>query len=416
MSSGALLDSVAVFRDRCRGVGLPASAVSLLEAAGIDSLAKFAFATAAQPGSGDETAFSTFLSTTLGEPNLAPGLLACARRLWYESHAVALSDIKLRTEATDETAPRKLPVPERASRLKAQQLRITGIKIEDVLEPSHQLVDFIFGMKDSETLKYIDPALCTSRTQELAGVKKEPGAKIGSRGEILVSEAEQGLRADITNEYRLRLALQRRSLALDQADLLEYDVSEAYHSFLFSLLSAEVPQHCKQVDTIQLLTADRILYQRMAPHTREGISTRADGTRPMSEALAKARVDPIFMAAIAPVPKPAQRNGKGGKWNSDNQDQPQREHPYNNKGATKGKKGGKGAGKGKAPKRSSYQFAIPKGLLGYQATRQDGSRRCFDFNLGGCKLKCTNGACTKGYHDCVKCGSSDHGLPQCPVK
>ena len=124
------------------------------------------------PGSGIYSALVGFLvgfSALSTQADIPAGQLACLRRLWYESHAVSLSDIRARIETTEDSPAIRLPTPERASRLASQQIRLAGVLIEGPLEPSHSLIDYVFGLKEAETLRYVDPAKCTSRAMELLG-------------------------------------------------------------------------------------------------------------------------------------------------------------------------------------------------------------------------------------------------------
>ena len=95
--------------------------------------------------------------------------LACLGRLWYEDHAVSLSDIRACTETAEYSPARRLPIPEIASDLLPNKIRLIGVLIEGPLEPSHSLIDYVFGLKEAETLRYVDPAKCTSRAMELLG-------------------------------------------------------------------------------------------------------------------------------------------------------------------------------------------------------------------------------------------------------
>jgi hypothetical protein len=81
---------------------------------------------------------------------------------------------------------------------------------------------------------------------ELVGVKKQSGIKVNAQGQVIIEDKPTILTTDISCEFRCRQALQRRSLALDQADLMGYHVLESYHDFLFSLLTMEVPSHTAQ--------------------------------------------------------------------------------------------------------------------------------------------------------------------------
>ena len=160
---------------------------------------------------------------------------------------------------TEDMPPRRLPVPERAAKLAAQRARLLGVSVTGMLIPSHALIDFCMTMRDEETLRYVAPDKCTAREQELAGVKREQFIKPDSQGHLKVEEWTSTNSADMTTEHRVRLALQRRALALDQCDLVPYSVMETYHTFLFSLIEAPAAPNHYAIDLVQILNADRAL-------------------------------------------------------------------------------------------------------------------------------------------------------------
>ena len=252
--------------------------------------------------------------------------------------------------------------------------------------------------------------MCTSREDELLGVKREQFIRPNASGMLVVKESESSTTADLTSEHRVRMALQRRSLALDQADLLPYGKSEEYHSFLFALTTMEPPPRFLPIDMVQILNADRAIWARMGEHTGAGISVRPNGDYPMELAMALSRAHPMVACLLQPLPRP------GGSSNK-----PIREGPYSSKGDKnpKGKgKGrdakGKGRGKGNKSKGKNKSGPMPHALIGCKSHTADGSRICFDFNLqGGCSREASHGKCSAGAHACAGCLSTSHGYMTC---
>ena len=408
-----MLDSQAVFLSRLRTVGIPDAAATLFCTSGVDTMAKLTFVSNSQPGMGDDSAFIQMLIKNLhltSAADLNDGELAGWRRVWFEAHTIVISDLRQKVERTEDSAPRRLPIPERAAKLASQKARLFGVAITGALIPSYSLIDFVVGMREDEMLKYIDPSMCTSREEELLGVKREQFIRPNAAGMLVVKESEAILSADLTTEHRVRMALQRRSLALDQADLLPYAISEEYHGFLFSLTAMEPPPRFMPIDVVQILNADRAIWARMGEHTSAGISVRPNGDYPIALALTLARTHPMVACLLQPLPKP------GGGSNK-----PARDSPYNVKGAkgnrTKGKgKGQKGKSQGKGDKGKSRGKSgpMPHALIGCKSHTADGARICFDFNLqGGCSREAANGKCTAGAHACAGCLGTSHGFMNC---
>jgi hypothetical protein len=423
--SSAMLDSVHVFRSRAQSVGLSQAVISSLEAGAVDTLSKLAYVSTNQPGCPDDSDFVKTITGLAGydmSGNPIPaGVLSCLRRLWFEAHAVSLAEIKSRIERADDAPLKKLPLPEREARRKAQQAVLVGLKIEKQLEPSHALVDLLFTMREEEVLRYVEPAQCTCRESELLGVKSDSFLKLDQSGKLQKVQKDQQIEADISTEFRMKLALQRRSLALDQLQLMAYEKSEAYHDYLFSLLLQQPPEGFSPVTMKQLLTADRQAWLFAAGECREGISVRPSGVKPLEIAFEKALNDPMVRATLQPLPKT-----RGGSFQTDSQTTRPRPAPYFErrsqsypKGDSKGygkrsftRSDSKGSGKGKF--RGSGR--VPQALKGGKAVTSSGQYICFGYNLQGCPDATPGKSCQKGRHVCCKCESSEHTFQTCPNK
>lgn len=402
-----LLDSKPVFLARLHTSGVHPDIARDLAAGGIDTLARFAFGSAAQPGTGDEAPFIELLTRVLQKTVQEIGVdnLASLRRVWYECSTIAVAELRQKVEQTGESAPKKIPVPERAARLEAQQRRLFGLRITAQLEPSYQLCDAVNQMKDDEQLRWISPETCTSRESELGGVKKE--AFIAKDVASLLKQVEHEVpgKADVSNEYRARLALTRRSLALDQSDLMPFSVMEEYHDYLYDLVMLEVPNTHQSINLQQVLLADKMIWARMSSYCRAGISRRPDGSLPIENALDQARRHPVVVAMLQPLPKSGKGRGK------------QTEPGKPGKGAGANKKPAAPADANPAPKakakakaKGQSKGALPAALRGCYNKTAEGSNICFAFNLPD---GCTATDCRKGKHVCAGCLSGSHGYQTC---
>ena len=66
------VDSRAVFLARAEVVGIEPAGIALMDAAGLNTMAKWAFSTAYSPGSADDSAFKDLLRQLLGaDPSTA---------------------------------------------------------------------------------------------------------------------------------------------------------------------------------------------------------------------------------------------------------------------------------------------------------------------------------------------------------
>ena len=147
------LESDAVFFSRISALGLSEEVAGRFREKGWDTLGSFAVCSAYTPGQADDSAFQPVLQFLVGEPDGANAALV--RRLFFEAYSMAAADLKKRIEKTDEDPPRRLPVAERSARHDKIAARLTGIKIQGELEPSHALVDKYVQMVEDGNLRYL---------------------------------------------------------------------------------------------------------------------------------------------------------------------------------------------------------------------------------------------------------------------
>ena len=250
--ANAELESSAEFKRRAH-LGVSEANIQALELKGFDSFAKYAFSVPYTPGNPDETSLMNFLKKVLASaPDDAQ--LACLRRLFWESHALALSDLKHRQQHGSESVAKRLPAAERVARAKDQRGRLTGAVWGPETEPSDQSVDRFVQMVEDNVVIYLKPELCTSRSQEILQVKQTKNFSIGSDGNLKVAQQAANFTCNTTGE--LRASFHRKALAMDLAGLLRYNVAEMWRTNLFTSLQREVPatkpypypRSCKQTN------------------------------------------------------------------------------------------------------------------------------------------------------------------------
>ena len=390
----SMLDSEPVFETRMLATGLTPAVIQSFRDQGITTMAKLAYSSASQPGQ-DESGFLSVVCKILKvgtTDEIEVGTLSSIRRCWWESHTVAISQIRQSVERTDNAEPLKMPMPEREARMKDLLRRFPGISLTAQLEPSHQLIDFCNQLRTDEQLRYVCPSKCTSREQEIRGIKKDSQLKSASDGTIRLVSQDAAMVADLGGEYRVRMALQRRSIALDLVKLASYTAMELYHDFLFGMLLRDVPDTHDKINLSQLLKADTAVFVKMIELCRGGISQKADGSYPIESVILIAQNDPVVSACLQPLPK-----SQGFKKTYETS-QP---YPSQPSTSSKGWKG-KGKGKGKTGKMAS---SLPKELEGLRTRTKNGTPICFSANLEqGCSNAKWGQRCVKGIHVCMKCG------------
>ena len=121
---------------------------------------------------------------------------------------------------------------------------------------------------------------------------------------------EQEEVADCSSDYKLRLILQRRGLAMEMADLMSYDLHEQLVEILFSALMKEPKSGKLKVTREQILEADQEAFLQLSGATRDGIRRTQGGARPLDVALPDVLCDPDFRATLHQLP--ALSRGGGG--------------------------------------------------------------------------------------------------------
>jgi hypothetical protein len=148
------LDSVAVFKARCTDVGLLAHDTTNLGTAGLDTVAGFAFSCNYVPGAADDAAFVTMVTTVNQGVDPPTRMLSSMRRLFFECYSLAAAEVRSRAERCEDSPVRKLAGPERLNRYDVLQLRLQGLLLEDDLEPSNAIVDYISQMVEDNQIRY----------------------------------------------------------------------------------------------------------------------------------------------------------------------------------------------------------------------------------------------------------------------
>eukprot|EP00435_Cladocopium_sp_Y103_P023093 s793_g5.t1 len=413
-----MLDSSAVFESRAEEIGWSADEVRRAKALNVDTFGKFAFSANYVPGQPDESDLMALISKICGTDPAPRERVPLVRRLYYEAYTMANADLRSRLEKRDDEAPRKLAQAERASRHADQVRRLAGLDLTGELEPSHLLVDLVFQMVEENQLRYIRWEQCTKRDQELMGIKVDPTWKPDSQGIIREVRVQEEIKADTSSDLRLRYALQRRSLAMDQSRLCSYEKLEKWSSILLESYSKTPIAGYQKISIEQIQHADMEMWKYLVKNTRGGIRPTA-GSAPIDDALDVALTLPEIRLHLQPLPSGSKRRAEGddndekpssakkAKVSSSDQEKMQRTIE-NLQGQLRNLKKGKGFGKSKGKKgqapSAKYAVRMPSELIGQNAMTESNEPICFSYNLKGCSGAGPNGKCAKGRHVCTKCG------------
>ena len=258
------LESEAAFSDRLSKIGISQNVKTSLLRQGFTTFGSLAFAISTTPAQMTDAAFESWVQKVHPDP-LEPFQIACIRRLVFESHALALSDMQRKVDPVSEglgLGHKKLPIAERQARQREQELRLTGLVLSPETLPSHTLVDTCVNMVDTQVLVWIKPEECTSRAQEIQSVKKDARLTLDNDGSLKMSAKTPAAVCQVSSELDLRNAFQRRSLALEQARVCSFRVIEKWVQHLFLAHGRSQPAGFANVTLSQMIECDKQLLLR----------------------------------------------------------------------------------------------------------------------------------------------------------
>ena len=286
----ASLDSEAAFGDRAEKIGIEKWIVDKFRAKKFGTFGKLAFAFPYTPQSADDTPLRAFI-TTVVEEEPGPDQMSAIRRLFFEAHTMALTDVRHRAEATPDVtqAVRKLPTAERVARQKAQQARLGGLVFTPNTIPANNLVDQFVEMVESGLLTYVKPEHCCSRAQEIEAVKRDPTVSTDASGMLKVGTKQTDPSCEANTELKLRSAWQRRNLAMDLAGLATFDIVEGWIQYLFQQLLKEQPRGFSKISLQQILDCDKHLFVLAAHETMGKLSSGPEVDKPLDAVIEKLR-------------------------------------------------------------------------------------------------------------------------------
>jgi hypothetical protein len=360
------------------------------------SFGAFTFVATYVPNSPDDKPLKEALEAILGAAPTAADM-GRWRRLHFEAHAMTVADTRNRIEGGNDDTPKKLPAAERASRFEMQKTKLSGLTWTPSLEPSYALVDRVQAQVEENLGSYVSLDLCTSRAQEIAGVKKdkEITAVVEPNHNLKIATKEPDMKAPIASDLHLRLAFRRRALAYDQCNLIGYEVLEAWAEKLFGAMELIPPPSYASVSRSQILSADQALFSKAIEVCRRGIVPRTDKgllVRPFEEALLKFMDDPSVIFNLLPLPIGSGKHKTSLDVEMEGSAKKQKgEFP---KPSARGKGKGKGKGKKDPPK-------LPQSLAGCWKNVR-GKAACKFFNMNICKSDARPGeSCNQGVHLCM---------------
>eukprot|EP00435_Cladocopium_sp_Y103_P045522 s1078_g13.t1 len=358
----ATLDSEAAFVERAKLIGVEQWAIDKIKAKKFATFGRLAFGISYSPQSTDETPLREFLERLLDDTPSADQM-SCLRRLFFESNAMALTDVRVRVESNPDpaAATRKLPTAERILRQSEQEKRLGGLVFNPSTIPSNHLVDLFVEMMELGVLSYVKPESCCSRAQEVESVRKDPCVATNSSGLLKLGSRNTEPSCETNTELKLRAAWQRRNLAMDLSGLISFEVIESWTQFLFMHLMKEQPKGFSKISLQHILDCDKQIFIQASHMTMGKLAAMPGDDKPLDDTFKKLKDSNDVLQYLMPLP--AHRT----------HEPPATPNPRPNKtaktdGPAKGKGKGHAAGSG-----SPSKIQIPDGCV----THDDDKRPLF---------------------------------------
>ncbi|CAJ1409328.1 unnamed protein product, partial [Effrenium voratum] len=103
-------------------------------------------------------------------------------------------------------------------------------------------------------------------------------------------------------EIKLKSAWQRRSLAMDLANLASFQVIESWVQYLFLQLVKDQPRGFSKVTLQQLIECDKQMFIMASHKTMGKLQTTPPAPRPLDEAIRELQRAPDVWQYLAPIP------------------------------------------------------------------------------------------------------------------
>lgn len=423
-----MADSAAFFTARVKELKLD-SHLSTFQELRIETMGDLGYFSCWVPAGGSEEDFTnTLVVPILGEPgHLDRGRL---RRLFVEAYAHTVQDVQRRSDPKPLDVVPVLPVVEREARRKRLIGRLPGLQglaegesLNPEVDPSYKSMDLAQELVENNCVKPLQLSMMTTRRQELKGTKtvdvwKEDKAS----GYINTMKQSDHGTVELGDLMAFRQALTRRSIVLEIAQLVKFEVHELWAEVLVAAVQLRPLQGFRPVDMAQCLRADDELWVRLASRCREGVRQLPSGEWPLEVALKAEIFSPDMRMLIAPLPG-GQVRGQALGSSSDDRVQTQLKSLQDEVKRLRLQASSSRQPQPRHRSRSRRRGVAPALPAPKKATRS-ASGPCRFFNMkSGCNSKLPAGErCRMGVHVCnLRKDTGDrclerHSAQQCPQR
>ena len=287
-------------------------------------------------------------------------------------------------------------------------------------------------MLDTNVPAWVPWEACPTWEQELSSRPTKEKWLPDSKGAVRATSLRRVPDANLSDNYHVSLALQRRGLAAEIAVVMTFEGHEKLRRKLFTALTGDPGDSRYAAPSIERVKdADRRLWHLLAKSCRGGIRPRpGSATLPLDEHIDAVLNSPELAIKLMPLPSaasssvgaPKRKRTASSESSSSSAAAKSKRRKKSKKGKSKhdelaslrsqvqslqsslgnsSKGGGKGSGKGKKGNNQRLTSWAPDRLRpeGVPIT-PDGRHICFGYNMGECSGAQPGERCERGYHVC----------------
>eukprot|EP00435_Cladocopium_sp_Y103_P075107 s178_g54.t1 len=280
MAAMNLTDSAAAFERHAKQLGLHDEYLDGLKTAGVTTLPRLAVSCGQQGAPATEANIRQMLPDSAPSRAITVGDVAVMRRLVFEAQTSVVAQPSALADPAADPTQNKLPQAERMARIAEQKKRMSGLRLEGPMEVTVCTTP-TSGMMQADALKYLNPAKCIPRMQEITMTKPPKELRLDASGQgIMVKDVQNEQHCSVSTELDVMEAMTRRSLAFDLVGLIDFETFQKWIQHLFQIMRKPAPPGFRQPHITQLLRANRQAFVRMQEMTREGIQQPDHWMRP----------------------------------------------------------------------------------------------------------------------------------------
>lgn len=279
--SASLLDSESAFAEKMEQRGLT-ELMEKFKEKGWTTFSTYAMSCDYVPGATGSESFKTEVVEKVLTAAQAP-LIPRLKLLFTQSHVLLNNELAQQATMTADAPPRAIPEAEREPRRIKFMAEHTGIEVVGDLDPSFHLQDLTNAMAEKNTITHIQWKDCSSRDEELKGMKTIRATIPDHKGYLHETSYSEHRRSSADTDLKLERLLTRRGIALEEYDLMSYEHHKELVEVGIQAYTRKPLPGYKRITINHVYRYDQAYWTAMARKCRNNARRGSDGTRPIDK-------------------------------------------------------------------------------------------------------------------------------------